>query len=235
MEPKKNPKYDIHRNRGVLFNFSLAVSLMLVITAFEWSVRTPKKELCKPVDRNDRIEMESIPIVHHKQKDVIAPEPLKIEKPKPSLESINFKAVDDNTSVAEPKMGVIDQNDSRMYEIPIASVEIPEEDTERVFVIVEKMPEPVGGFETFFNTLRKHMKYPRKAARAGVAGKVFVSFIVNEKGELQDFSIVKGIGFGCDEEAMRVIALTKWNAGKQRGRPVKVRMVQPIMFSLGTP
>jgi periplasmic protein TonB len=234
MEPKKNPKYDIHRNRGTIFNFSLAVSLLLVITAFEWSVRTPKKEMDKPTDRNDRIEMAAIPIVHYKQKDVVAPEPLKMEKPKPSLESINIKAVDDNNSVAEPKIGVIDQNDSRMNEIPIGLPDVPEEEAEKVFVIVEKMPEPVGGLETFFNTLRKHMKYPGKAARAGVAGRVFVSFIVNEKGELQDFSIVKGIGFGCDEEAMRVIALTKWSPGKQRGRAVKVRMIQPVNFSITT-
>ena len=84
MEPKKNPKYDIHRNRGSIFNFSLAVSLMLVITAFEWSVNTPKKEMRKPADRNDRIEMASIPIVNHKQNDVVAPKPTEMEKPKPS-------------------------------------------------------------------------------------------------------------------------------------------------------
>jgi len=121
-----------------------------------------------------------------------------------------------------------------MTELLLSSIELPEEETAKVFVIVEKMPEPVGGLETFFKTLRNHMKYPRKAERAGVAGKVFVSFIVNEKGELQDFSIVKGIGFGCDEEAIRVIALTNWNPGKQRGRPVKVRMIQPVNFSITT-
>jgi protein TonB len=232
MEPKKNPKYDIHRNRGVLFNVSLAVSLVLVITAFELSVRTPKKPVREPADQHGLIEMASIPIVHEKRKDVVVPKPPESEKPKPALESINIKAVDDNKSVEEPKTGVIDQNDSPMNEIPIGSPEVPDEEPTGVFVIVEKMPEPVGGLETFFNTLRKHMKYPKKAERVGVEGRVFVSFIVNEKGELQDFSIVRGIGFGCDEEAMRVIALTKWNPGKQRGRPVKVRMIQPVNFSI---
>jgi protein TonB len=235
MEPKKNPKYDIHRNRGVLLNVSLAISLMLVITAFEWSVNNSKKEMRKPADRNDRIEMASIPIVHHKRNDVVAPKPLEIEKPKSSLESINFKAVDDNHPVEEPKTGAIDQSNSPMTEVMLGAIELPEENTETVFRIVEKMPEPVGGWETFVKTLRKHMKYPRRAERASVAGKVFVSFTVNEKGELQDFSIERGIGFGCDEEAMRVIALTKWNPGKQRGRAVKVRMVQPINFSITTP
>ena len=233
MEPKKNPKYDIHRNRGVLFNVSLAISLTLVITAFEWSVNTPKKEMHKTSDRHERIEMAYIPIVNHKQKDVVAPEPVKTEKPKSSLESINFKAVDDSRPIEEPKTGTIDQNNP-MIEIPLGSIELPKEKTDTVFRIVEKMPSPVGGWEAFVKTLQKHMKYPRQAERSGVAGKVYVGFTVDENGALRDFTIETGIGFGCDQEAMRVIALTKWNAGKQRGRPVKVRLVQPINFNITT-
>jgi protein TonB len=235
MEPKKNPKYDIHRNRGVVFNVSLAISLMLVITAFKWSVGIPKKELRKPNDRHERIEMATIPIVREKQKEIIAPEPIKIKTPKPSLESMNIKAVDDSHPVEEQKTTVIDQNSPPLIEVATGTIDLPKEKPDSVFIAVEIMPQPVGGWETFFKTLGKHIKYPRQATRSSVGGKVFVGFTVNEKGQLQDFSIVKGIGFGCDEEAMRVIAQTKWNAGKQRGRPVKVRLVQPVMFSLGTP
>lgn len=235
MEPKKNPKYDIHRNRGILFNVSLAISLVLVITAFEWSVSTPKKEMRKPADRNDRIELASIPIVREKPKDVAAPKPIKMPETKPRLESINFKAVEDSQPVEESKTVVIDQNNSPMTEITVGSIELPKEKPDSVFVIVEKMPEPVGGWGTFFKTLGKNMKYPRQAERSAVEGRVFVGFTINEKGQPQDFSVVKGIGFGCDEEAMRVIALTKWNPGKQRGRAVKVRMIQPINFSITTP
>jgi protein TonB len=231
MEPKKNPKYDIHRNRGVLFNVSLAISLVLVITAFEWSVSTPKKELRKSVDRHERIEMASIPVVREKQKDVVAPQPIKTETPKPPLESINFKAVDDSHPIEELKPGSIDQN-NLMIEIPFASIELPKEKTDSVFRVVEKMPTPVGGWEGFVKTLQKHMKYPRQAERSGVAGKVYVGFTVDEDGALRDLTIETGIGYGCDQEAMRVIALTKWNAGKQRGRPVKVRLVQPINFNI---
>jgi len=125
MEPKKNPKFDIHRSRGVIFNISLAISLSLVITAFEWSVGTPKKELHKTADRRERIEMASIPIVYQKQKDLPAPQPLKVPETKPSLESINIKAVDNNKVVEESKTGVMDQNDSPMTEIPLASIDLP--------------------------------------------------------------------------------------------------------------
>jgi len=231
MEPKKNPKYDIHRNRGIIFNVSLAISLMLVITAFEWSVRTPKKQVLKSVNQHERIEMVSIPIVREKQKDVVAPKPIKMETPSPPLESINFKAVGDSHPIEEQKPGFIDQNNP-MIEIPFTTIELPKEKTDSVFRVVEKMPTPVGGWEGFVKTLQKHMKYPRQAERSGVAGKVYVGFTVDENGGLRDLTIETGIGYGCDQEAMRVIALTKWNAGKQRGRPVKVRLVQPINFNI---
>lgn len=235
MEPKKNPKYDIHRSRGIIFNVSLAISLLLVITTFQWTVESPKEcTLPTGTKRMEQIELASIPIVYEKKKELPAPKPIKSADPKPALEAINFKAVSDSKTVEELPPGAIDQNDSPMIEIPLTAVEVPEEKTETVFRIVEKMPEPVGGWQTFFKTLQKHIQYPTAARRSDAAGKVFVEFTVNEKGELQDLSIIKGIGFGCDEEALRVVALTKWNPGKQRGRPVKVRLVQPVVFSLGT-
>ena len=63
-------------------------------------------------------------------------------------------------------------------------------------------------------------------------GKVFVEFVVNRQGELSNVKVIKGIGAGCDEEALRVLALTHWEAGRQRGRPVNVRMVMPISFKI---
>gem|GEM_PF-230598 len=235
MEPKKNPKFDIHRKRGMIFNFSVAISLLLVITAFKWSVETPRKK--EPV-RNGTItsiEMPVLPIVYVKKKELPAPRAMTISKVKPSLDAINIKAVSDSKPVEEPPPGVIDQNDSPMIEIVATAVDIPAEKVETEFRVVEKMPEPIGGWEGFFKTLQKYIKYPRQAERAQVSGKVFVEFSVNETGGLERISIIKGIGFGCDEEAQRVIALTKWNPGKQRGRPVKVRMVQQVTFSISTP
>ena len=67
----------------------------------------------------------------------------------------------------------------------------------------------------------------------GLEGRVFVEFVVEKDGSLTDVKIAKGIGGGCDEEAVRVISSApRWNAGKQRGRPVRVRMVMPIMFKI---
>ena len=67
-----------------------------------------------------------------------------------------------------------------------------------------------------------------------IEGKVFVQFVVDKDGNLTNVQAIKGIGAGCDEEAVRVIAKAKrWSPGKQRGRPVKVRMILPITFKLG--
>lgn len=234
MEPKKNPKFDIHRKRGIIFNFSLAISLMLVITAFKWSVEQRDVPGCKLPKPFEHVEMASIPIVPEKQKERSAPEPSKLPDVKPSAESINFKVVS-NSQPVELTTSPIDQSRTDMIEYQTASAEVPVEEVVEVWTFVEEMPEPIGGWEEFFKTLRKHMKYPRPAARNRIAGKVFIGFTINETGNLQDLSVIKGIGYGCDEEAMRVVAMTKWKCGKQRGRPVKVRMVQPVMFSLGTP
>ena len=136
------------------------------------------------------------------------------------------------SAVRKSELRPIDQGQVEL--IDFQGVELPAEiaapDT---FRVVEKMPEPVGGWASFYKTLTKNFKYPKQAQRVRANGKVFVEFTVNDKGELSHFKIIKGIGYGCDEEAKRVIALTKWTAGKQRGRPVNVKMVQPIVFDMG--
>ncbi|MGB3618259.1 MAG: energy transducer TonB, partial [Catalinimonas sp.] len=75
---------------------------------------------------------------------------------------------------------------------------------------------------------------PEQARRMGVEGRVFVQFVVERDGTLTDVQAVKGIGAGCDEEAIRAVKESpKWKPGKQRGRPVRVRMVMPIVFKMG--
>jgi protein TonB len=107
----------------------------------------------------------------------------------------------------------------------------PEE--EKTLLFAEQQPEFNGGMEAFSKFLQKNLKYPSTAARAGVEGKVFVEFTVGTDGAIQGAKVVKGIGFGCDEEALRVITLMpNWNPGKQSGRPVRVRFTLPISFQL---
>ncbi|TAG69001.1 MAG: energy transducer TonB, partial [Runella slithyformis] len=81
--------------------------------------------------------------------------------------------------------------------------------------------------------LGKNIKYPAAASRANVSGKVYLTFVVNTDGSIQDVQTLKGLGFGCDEEAQRVIrSMPKWKPGKQSGRSVRVKFNLPVSFVL---
>ena len=105
--------------------------------------------------------------------------------------------------------------------------------TDDVFIRVEQQPEYPGGTAALRQFLVNNLTYPRAASSAGVSGRVYVSFVVNTDGSLADVQVLKGIGFGCDEEAVRVIhKMPKWRPGKQSGRAVRVKFNLPISFSL---
>jgi protein TonB len=90
------------------------------------------------------------------------------------------------------------------------------------------MPELIGGIQG----LQKRVKYPEIAKKAGVEGTVFLQFVVDEKGNVVDPAVVKGIGAGCDEAALEAIKTAKFKPGKQRGKPVKVKFSLPVRFRL---
>lgn len=104
-----------------------------------------------------------------------------------------------------------------------------------VFTQVEQMPAfKKGSFEEF---AARNLEYPKDALERKISGKVYISFVVDENGKVLDAKVLKGVGYGCDEEALDLIhdSSGKWNAGVQGGQKVKVRMVQPIAFSLRNP
>ena len=95
------------------------------------------------------------------------------------------------------------------------------------------MPGFPGGDVARMKYLRDNMKYPQMARESGIQGKVFVTFVVEKDGKVTDVRVLRGIGGGCDEEAIRVVkSMPKWNPGKQRGKPVRVQFNLPIIFKL---
>ncbi len=106
-------------------------------------------------------------------------------------------------------------------------------DIHDVFTVVEEQPIPEGGMGKYYEYIASNLQYPVSAKAQGIEGRVFVQFIVDENGELTDVQAVKGIGAGCDQEAVRVVKESKaWIAGRQKGVDVKVRMILPISFKL---
>ncbi len=107
--------------------------------------------------------------------------------------------------------------------------------TEKIYNIVDEQPEPAGGMTNLYDYINENLRYPEEAKEHHIVGKVFVQFIVGKTGELRDVKVVKGIGIGCDEEAVRLIKnAPKWKPGVEKGQLVPVRMILPITFSLET-
>ncbi len=106
-------------------------------------------------------------------------------------------------------------------------------DAGKVFLVVEEMPQFPGGETGMYKYLQENMKYPPVARENGIQGRVYVTFVVNETGKITDAKVVRGIGGGCDEEALRVVRnMPDWKVGKQNGRPVKVQYTLPVVFNL---
>ena len=113
------------------------------------------------------------------------------------------------------------------------TVQTGEVNGETIFTVVEKIPEFPGGTQEMFMYLGRNIKYPTAAAKANVSGKVFVNFVVTSEGEIKDVTVLKGIGFGADEEAVRVVStMPRWTPGMQSGRAVNVRYNLPIAFQI---
>jgi len=113
------------------------------------------------------------------------------------------------------------------------SPETNNEVTETIYTWAEEMPKFPGGDSELMKFFSQNLSYPEIAKRAGVEGKVILSFIVDKNGNIVDVKVAKSIGAGCDEEAMRVLKIMpSWIPGKQNGNPVLTRINIPVVFKL---
>ncbi|MDQ4139967.1 MAG: TonB family protein [Bacteroidota bacterium] len=100
---------------------------------------------------------------------------------------------------------------------------------------VEQMPEFPGGMKKMYEFIRQNLRYPNEASRLGLEGMVVVSFVVDKTGQISDIKVIKDVGGGTAEEAIRVIRSMKaWQPGRQNGQPVSVRFTLPLRFSLAS-
>lgn len=102
-----------------------------------------------------------------------------------------------------------------------------------IFTVVEENPQFPGGEAALYKFLGETIKYPEEAKELGIQGRVFVNFVIETNGSVSHVKVLRGIGGGCDEEAIRVVkSMPKWTPGKQRGIPVRVSYNLPIKFTL---
>ncbi|GAB4042298.1 energy transducer TonB [Spirosoma jeollabukense] len=231
---------------GILF--TLGVLTPNIITAL-----TPEKEeqamvevdLMKlpppPIDPNEPpppppppVEMPKVNTVKFLPPEVKPDEEVPEETPPPAVEELKEAVAAEKTQEGDPNAEEViaaPEASAAPTKVEVAVEAAPKE--EEIFTVVEQQPEFTGGMAALGQYLQKNLRYPAAAQRANVSGRVFVSFVVNTDGSIQDVQVLKGLGFGTDEEAQRVVkGMPKWRPGKQSGRPVRVKYNLPINFTL---
>jgi len=225
MEPKKTEKADLTNKSFMFFSLGLIVALLLSIMAFTYRVYddTTAKDLSKNTANNE--EILEVPPTQQ-----LPPPPPKIQQPQ-IIEVPDEKKIEEEIEI---NMDTEVTEQTKVEEVKIAPQEEEKEDPDQIFLVVEETAAPTGGMPAFYEFVAKKLKYPAQARRMGIEGKVFVEFVIERDGTITDVKAIKGIGAGCDEEAVRVLqSAPKWKPGKQRGKPVRQRMVLPIAFKLG--
>lgn len=226
METKKTEKADLTKKTPLFFSIGLTVSLLISVMAFEYTKEDDAS--LKDLANNTNIFEETLEVPPTEQPP---PPPPKIQQPE------IIEVPDDQEIEEEIEINMDNEitEDTKVEEIVIAPVEVAKEDPNEIFLVVEETAAPKGGMSAFYEYVGKRLqgKYPAQARRMGIEGRVFVEFVINKDGSIQDVKAIKGIGAGCDELAEKIIReAPAWNPGKQRGKPVRQKMVLPIVFKL---
>ncbi|TAE39075.1 MAG: energy transducer TonB [Sphingobacteriales bacterium] len=226
---------------GVLL-FSFAIGSPLIISLIKGSLD----------DSRDKFKETEVVLTPPPSLDKAPPPPPPVAPPPPKVDQIKFPP-----PVVKPDNEVVDEDPPTVEDIkkadpgektvkgdanaevvinePVGDGPVNQdktEDSNEVYTSVETYPVFDGDFGQY---LGKNLRYPPIASENGIQGKVIVNFIVEKDGSLTDIKIVRGIGGGCDEEAIRVLKKSpKWSPGIQNGRSVRVNYTIPISFKLTT-
>ena len=215
MALRKTEKANLRIKYPVLTEIGMIVSLGLLIVAFRVQYN-PDTEFIIEEEQQIVVEMEEIEQTQQIEKPPPPPRP-----PVP-IEVPNDEVLEDDIIDIDAE---IDFDEPVHLPPPPPAAEDPEPE---IFVVVENMPELIGGIQG----LQKRVTYPEIAKKAGVEGTVFLQFVVDEEGNVVDPIVMRGIGAGCDEEALEAIRTAKFKPGRQRGKPVKVKFSLPVRFRL---
>lgn len=225
MEEKKSPKANLENKKLMFMQIGLIISLLIAWMAFEY--KSYDKRVIDPslLRQTEVLDEEMVEITKQDE-----PKPQPVEVPQ---QTTQIEIVDDNVETQDLNINAeVEQNEVIEEYVPV-EVEEDEVVEQEIFQIVEEMPSFPGGDQKMMEYVAKNIKYPQIARETGVQGKVFVNFVVEPDGSVSNVKILRGIGGGCDEEAMRVVkSMPKWKPGKQRGKPVRVSYNLPVNFRL---
>jgi periplasmic protein TonB len=231
--------YVLRKKYKKYMTISMLIALIILIGGVAYPVIASYISKNKIIKEDKSVETEIL----NAPKEDLPPPPPPPPPPEAMAEKVKFtvpKVVEDTV-----ESGLATQDDLSTKgnteappdeEIKIEEVKeqvIQQEAPKEIFTVVEEQPGYPGGDEARIRFLQENIKYPEEAKELGVQGKVFVTFVVEVDGSITDVRVLRGIGAGCDEEAIRVVkSMPRWVPGKQRGQPVRVQFNLPIKFTL---
>lgn len=215
MDERKKPDADLRKYYTVFLELALLLVLIVFLVATKLELRTVEQDL-NLTEEQEVIQMEDI--IQTQQEERPPPPP----KPQVPVEVPNDEIIEDDEIMLDADFNIDDP-----LEMPPPPPD-EEEDEEDFFIAVEQMPKLIGGQAK----LQGCVEYPNRARKAGIEGRVIVQFIVNEEGKVEEPRVIRGIGGGADEEALRCVKQAEFEPGRQRGNPVRVQYSLPVIYRL---
>jgi len=213
---RKHKKADLRKYYTLFLEIGLIAVLLIFIVAMKMDFRS-KKEKVDLTQQQEVVKMEDV--IQTKQ----------VEKPPPPPRPPVPVAVPNDEIIKDEILNINAEIDlDEKMELPPPPQQQKKEDEEDFFVAVEQMPELIGGLAK----LQSQIRYPEMARKAGIEGRVIVQFIVTEEGTVDSPKVIRGIGGGCDEEALKAVSQAKFKPGRQRGKAVRVQYSLPVVFRL---
>ena len=218
---------------------AMLIALVILIGGVAYPVIASYISKNKIIKEDKSVETEIL----NAPKEDLPPPPPPPPPPEAMAEKVKFtvpKVVEDTVEsglVSQEDLSVKPNTEAPAEEVVVQegpkTEVIQQEAPKEIFTVVEEQPGYPGGDEARIKFLQENIKYPEEAKELGVQGKVFVTFVVEVDGSITDVKVLRGIGAGCDEEAIRVVkSMPRWVPGKQRGQPVRVQFNLPIKFTL---
>ena len=226
MEIKKSPKADLESKKSTFILIGLVVSLFVIWRVFEY----------KSYDKQSFDDLQrTVEVIEEEMVEITKQEQPKPQPPAPKPQVTQIQIVEDDVEV-EDEIDInaeVDQDEViEEYEF-VPEIEEEEIVEAEIFKVVEEMPEFPGGTAKMMEYIQKNIKYPMMARESDIQGRVFVNFVVEPDGSITNVTVMRGIGGGCDEEALRVVqSMPNWKPGKQRGSAVRCSFTVPIIFKL---
>ena len=211
---RKVKKADLRLSYNLHLQLGFIVSIAIFITLFKVNIPT---KVPSPILIEEQEEIFIEEVIQTKQIETPPPPP----RPPVPVEVPNDEILEDEIIDLDTELDL-----DGPLDIPPPPPPKSEETQDDFFVVVEQMPQLIGGLAS----LQKKVEYPEMARRAAIEGRVTIQFIVNEKGRVENPKVIRGIGGGCDEEALKAVMTARFKPGMQRGRPVRVQYSLPIVF-----